>query len=661
MVKTRPAVPPRPAHLPRRPKTLIESGHELPENGDNVYNPGCVPHSAPTQPKNIALINSIVTDHRTPKFEVGTKAIKDAKVWCTSHSLVAMGSSRLRIYHVKNWQLKYEIPVTPRAVIFASGKLWVALTSGKLQVYSDGRLEAELYTSHKMNSDFLVDTPEEVLSLNFNGKIEVWSKSSEVRFLQTRRTLAHASFVFCCQGNLWVCRGKEICIQTPLETVDRIQRLKMTTDISSWCVVDDLVLIGDTYGKVSLFKNQELQKAVRITIYSITSITCCQGCWWAGTILGSIIVLNRDCSKILREFKTHDVPAYVSSTDRFILSTDQSNVVKAWEATEQCMHTKAGPSSNLKVDILTWNLNALKPSDINLNILFGPVKNPDILVVGFQEVIRLESTGNQARLLIRGNKEAKNTLEHTKWVRTLRDLFPDLQVVCAKSLVGLFCCVLTKKGLRPKNTHISIVKTGLGGRYGNKGGIIVEFKVGTTSFCFVNCHLAAGYSAIDQRNGEAELILRNRISPEFVQEGVRSSSSTVLDHDICFFFGDTNYRVTAARRRASKIIETGNYEELQGYDQLRRQIVKNPTLRLASFQEAPIGFAPTYKFDPGTTTYDSSDKKRVPAWCDRILFRGKDIQPVNYISIDERASDHRPVFGSYIVPTYGIIDQIHQT
>ena len=44
--------------------------------------------------------------------------------------------------------------------------------------------------------------------------------------------------------------------------------------------------------------------------------------------------------------------------------------------------------------------------------------------------------------------------------------------------------------------------------------------------------------------------------------------------------------------------------------------------------EAPVGFAPTYKFDKGDAAplaYDSSEKQRVPAWCDRILFRGSEL------------------------------------
>lgn len=45
-------------------------------------------------------------------------------------------------------------------------------------------------------------------------------------------------------------------------------------------------------------------------------------------------------------------------------------------------------------------------------------------------------------------------------------------------------------------------------------------------------------------------------------------------------------------------------------------------------QEAPITFRPSYKFDkhnPDPLAYDTSEKRRVPAWTDRIFFRGTEV------------------------------------
>lgn len=70
-------------------------------------------------------------------------------------------------------------------------------------------------------------------------------------------------------------------------------------------------------------------------------------------------------------------------------------------------------------------------------------------------------------------------------------------------------------------------------------------------------------------------------------------------------------------------VEKGNIEVLIPFDQLTIEMQKNAIFR--GLQEGPLTFNPTYKFDKGATgdfDYDSSEKQRVPAWTDRIFFRG---------------------------------------
>ncbi|KAJ8126210.1 hypothetical protein O1611_g7428 [Lasiodiplodia mahajangana] len=68
-------------------------------------------------------------------------------------------------------------------------------------------------------------------------------------------------------------------------------------------------------------------------------------------------------------------------------------------------------------------------------------------------------------------------------------------------------------------------------------------------------------------------------------------------------------------------------DSLLPHDQLRLAM-KNKKAFHEGWREGPITFLPTYKYDVGTVgLFDSSEKKRAPSWCDRILYRTrKDIE-----------------------------------
>ena len=62
-------------------------------------------------------------------------------------------------------------------------------------------------------------------------------------------------------------------------------------------------------------------------------------------------------------------------------------------------------------------------------------------------------------------------------------------------------------------------------------------------------------------------------------------------------------------------------DSLLPHDQLRHVQKKRKAFH-DGWREGPITFLPTYKYDVGSMgMFDSSEKKRAPSWCDRILYR----------------------------------------
>ncbi|KAF9954162.1 hypothetical protein BGZ65_004209, partial [Modicella reniformis] len=111
--------------------------------------------------------------------------------------------------------------------------------------------------------------------------------------------------------------------------------------------------------------------------------------------------------------------------------------------------------------------------------------------------------------------------------------------------------------------------------------------------------------------------------------------------------GDLNYRIGLPEDQVKNYLKAGDYDILLKHDQLAAQ--QSLFKAFSEFGEPPITFQPTFKYDVGTNTWDSSEKRRVPAYTDRILYRSKDllkdsVETLFYKShMELTISDHKPV------------------
>ena len=388
-----------------------------------------------------------------------------------------------------------------------------------------------------------------------------------------------------------------------------------------------------------------------------------------------------------------------------VASIGADHAIRMWEGTleddileddMQNHDTEFCTFEEIETLVVTWNAGACTPGDLRyedkdsnfFRKLLQDTASPDIIVFGFQELVDLEDKKLTAMSLFKGNKrkdpseQEHMSRQYRAWrdhlVRCIEDTMPfdeSYSLLHTASMVGLFSCIFIRSSLRARVSRTSHgeVKRGMGGLHGNKvnqvvhrcpddadtynqGALIYRFVLDDSSLCFINCHLAAGQTQTMNRNNDVSAILESVVlASEYdtVQDGGiftgGGDGSMVLDHEICVLNGDLNYRIdTMSRDIVIKAIQLGNFPKLLDRDQLLVSRRRNPGFRLRAFMESPITFAPTYKYDVGTDRYDTSEKHRAPAWCDRILYKGAGkVKQLDYRRHEMRASDHRPVTATF--------------
>ncbi|PWA49831.1 endonuclease/exonuclease/phosphatase [Artemisia annua] len=233
--------------------------------------------------------------------------------------------------------------------------------------------------------------------------------------------------------------------------------------------------------------------------------------------------------------------------------------------------------------------------------------------------------------------------------------------VASKQMVGIYLTIWVKSELRDdvRNMKVSCVGRGLMGYLGNKGSISISMTLHQTSFCFVCSHLTSGQKEGDElrRNADVMEILKKTYFPRV--EGARDHKSpqTILEHDRIIWLGDLNYRVALSYRYAKALVEACDWRTLLENDQL--QIEQRSGHVFNGWNEGRIYFPPTYKYSNNSDRYACDDmhpkeKKRTPAWCDRILWYGRGLHQMSYVRGESRFSDHRPVYSIFIAEVESI-------
>ncbi|PIA15008.1 DNase I-like protein [Coemansia reversa NRRL 1564] len=300
---------------------------------------------------------------------------------------------------------------------------------------------------------------------------------------------------------------------------------------------------------------------------------------------------------------------------------------------------RIGRKDTIQVMLCTYNLHGCPYRGEALGTWLAMPRDirPDFIAIGFQEVVNLDvqsviaaDTANRRVWEQVLTKEINNQYKKSFGNR----VDGEYALVSSEQLVGVALLFFAHDSALPRIHNVQMVKhkTGLAGMAGNKGCVAIHMMFDDTSICIVSAHLAAGTTNVNERNSDFHTI----------RSGTRFRRGRHIDdHDFTFWLGDLNYRVNLPNDQARVLVAQNQLRSLLMYDQLRLQMAAGKVF--GGYSEADISFAPTYKYDSGTSNYDTSEKMRVPSWTDRIMHRGNRVRVLAYYRDEVCFSDHKPV------------------
>lgn len=348
-------------------------------------------------------------------------------------------------------------------------------------------------------------------------------------------------------------------------------------------------------------------------------------------------------------------------------------------------HLYKEPSQPIPVAVATWNVNNGSPTHDSLRWFRRVSRTGALVIFGLQEVdlrgrtLALDAAHKMdrnvksafkglkgalkdgsfvaaAQRVVSGWQEGSNhrsgaavmiqSKHGEEWRKAVKEnLGSEYSELFARQMVGIELLVFVHRSLQPHVTPLfcNSIGCGLMGAGGNKGAVAASLQVHGSRLCLVTAHLTAHDKNVDDRNQDFHEILQGVLT-----EGC--TGGHVLSHDSVLWCGDLNYRVELPRDTAVTHAKSNDFATLMKHDQLKQQIAKGKAF--TGFEEGPIAFGPTFKFDVGTNEFDSSPKQRCPSYTDRILARnhrselngGRGLEIQQYDRADSNESDHKPVF-----------------
>ncbi|GAA5833149.1 hypothetical protein JCM11251_005161 [Rhodosporidiobolus azoricus] len=476
--------------------------------------------------------------------------------------------------------------------------------------------------------------------------------------------------------------------------------------VTSACAVPskpNFVFLGHASGHISLWKakGSKIIEIVKVSLSSVTALVGPSRFLWVGYSNGIIDVLDLahgddwPCAwKVVKRFQAHHGPVVsLSARPETVWSfTAFSSVlrvvsvgkkVKFWDGLLQEDWLDNRMSSlvdsyctfrPLKLGIFSWNVDGQDPDLLqscgkkaNMRLLqsfLQSLDNPDLIIFNFQELVDLSDLGLAARTALFASQNHDVTGRYHRWHKILeeaviRHLGTMYSTVKADKLVGLYTVVFARHELRSQIRDLAThrIKSGFDEFYGNKGSLMLRLVLDNSSICLVNSHLAAGKQHHAERERDLISVLdgakqfpksADLLHHAYVGGG---DGTAVRDCEMVFFVGDLNFRLDLPRSEVLHTLSTSSSLEsaithLMPHDELSILRQSHPSFRLRTFEEAPILFPPTYKYDHGTDVYDSSAKQRTPSWCDRVLWRAQRQESVKCIEFgryEADISDHRPI------------------